>query len=418
MKKAIINNELNLINMYINNEDIDGTMKKKLNENPSFMFNVLKQSKNTKFLKDCAPNVVNNIGFVLNVIELFKNDINDEFISFLDEVLDLYDKQPQLRILCAIDEIGNGKEKLNKYRIALNAKIQTDIVSYKRMLLNIKGSLEGPSIGFGYAYYEHCNDFEFNGDDVLNGDNTVLNCYVKHFVKEALNNDMELISYMAHRKFVSRLNFNSGELKMAIVDYIYKLDEVLGEYIYENLDTVKFLDKYIDRAKEDWCSYTKRREDERFTAVFQEIQNYADYDTPDSPFGVNDLLYLVFKDRNELNKLYNHDYDFVEPRFIYERSKNIEKVVAIIDDDDSRISISDDDMKYVKKASEIIDNIFSSRTTKELEEYRSSIPREDEMIDIKPLASRYDYERNSHNISPAKISKIPIRIRKDDNDKH
>lgn len=155
--------DLKLVRDYIAGEDIDYDVEE-LENNPRFMLNVLKLSRDPNMYSLCSDNVKSNYGFVLGVIDYF-SDIDFDFVkevagNYLDS-LKLCKREAEeteeeflnrIRHMEVDILVSSKKEEVNRFTVSRVLMASKEEALMERLSNNFKSSGEMNDFGLGFLW--------------------------------------------------------------------------------------------------------------------------------------------------------------------------------------------------------------------------------------------------------------------------
>lgn len=271
--------DLKLLKDYIEGNDIENI--EELEDNLTFMKNVIRYTQDKKMIHFCSDRLKNDYEFIKFIVNYFKNDL--EFIcKIADEFLAKNkDKSNFIELNIIMSKLTFKSEYCRKYAMfsrmifegkLINAQMKSRLYEY-----NI------PNEGFTFIFDEFCDS------------KIILNFFAEQFIYQIT--DKINIESLVHRNFKSFDDLKQYGINNYMIKLISKYDEFLSEYLCSNLECLNNLHKKIEELEEKWELYEQSIYEEMFDKVFQECS------LPDSPFSYMEILCYFSKKYNFLDVL-------------------------------------------------------------------------------------------------------------------
>ena len=223
-----------LINRYINSEDITIYDIDELENDKDFMMQVISVSGDNNFYNLCSDNVKCDYEFVKYLIIKFKHKIDfvcevaDYFLSHVGKELETTE------IYTIMFEITKGNKSLNKkYFLVPLAKYDKEkliIELYKRSEED-KEILEYFGMGFCYIYAEY------------KGYEETLNYFAKRMINDIIHENNKSLEDMLHKQFKTKDEVSRTKLNSFYISFIEKYDSSLASYTCVHLNILDEVNK-------------------------------------------------------------------------------------------------------------------------------------------------------------------------------
>lgn len=300
-----------LVYKYINGEDIDEYTIDELENDVSFMIEVLKLSKDKKMYELCSYNVKKDFEFINFLIEYFKND-QDFIIKISKEFIfdEKNNDEERIELMIKLNKLIKDKEKKFEINVLLSSYYELDRVTIESIKNNIKSDrILLNDIGKGFFIIQ----------DKYNNNEYILNYYAKRFIYDLFENDINLKEYL-HIKYNSFEKLESFGINKFFIMLIGTYDKFLGDYIGNHIEILDEIKKDLNRIKSDWDSFIKRNNENRWNLLLERLKSYIEMNQNDISF-IFETFYL-----NCTNYDYNKKFFDKMPREIYHYliSKNID----------------------------------------------------------------------------------------------
>ena len=357
--------DLKLVYDYIWGNDIEDYNVEDLENDPEFMLQVMERSKDKNMYDLCSGSVKSDYGFVYEVINLFKDDLEfvclvaDNYVDSLSEAEKIHGTSyPEINILMS----SLCGKSLNQYSISTATFYEYErhraLISIGRVDdLEVK---EESAAGFIISFVQYENS------------PIILNFIAKRMINESLYGDRDNnLEYLIHSNFRSIDDFeNYGEVNF-LCNCIYDYDRNLCSYVFDKNTDVDFKSffgqalKEIARVKRDWSLYMDRINAWRVMVFNQELADYMLQDGEIGRLSHDEIISYVAKKLGISDVFSKFDVDFPDT-YDEENYKiletvdvnNLNKAMSIarglfskdVIDEDYDDYITDDDKDSSKKA--------------------------------------------------------------------
>lgn len=316
--------DLKLIYDYIWGNDIDGNLVLELENDPEFMFQVVKRTRDKKMYELCSDAVKGDYIFVRDVIDLFKDDL-----EFSEKVArgylnsrDFDDDDLSVIELNIIMSNLFGKT-VNDFTLRTAAFYETERVRMKVSMGYIDDSQIKSMSREGF-YLVRC---EYDTSDII------VDYIAKRMIGEALYGDRyNNLEYLIHEKFRSIEDFQDYGKINFLHDQVREFDFYLSDYSFNPVRVDAFDVFYgsalkdIERIEADWDSYMNRVNAWRVDAFDYEMNQYMMNHGVISRLSYNDLVSYV---ANKIGVV--SAFEQFEPEFVFQADPDVYDVLGIDD---------------------------------------------------------------------------------------
>lgn len=233
---------------YIYGNDTNEYNIDELENNPTFMCDVMKISKDKNMYLYASDNVKKNYEFVKIVVEMFKNEQD-----FIIEVADYYlenanvneDDITKLELNVIMNNILKDKEKRLPYAFYCMTKYESLMVDLKCLYNEEKDNDELLDFGLGYIYiYELYNESPY-----------VTDYFATRLINTIFYSSSDSLEQFIHNNFKCKEIISEQGINNFILNYIAKQDSCLSGYVSTNINLIENLNKEINKILNNWDSY-------------------------------------------------------------------------------------------------------------------------------------------------------------------
>ena len=270
MNMAIV--DLKLVRDYINGEDIDYDVDE-LENNPRFMLNVLRLSRDPNMYSLCSDNVKNNYDFVLGVIDCF-SDIDFDFVkevagNYLDslKLCKREVKETEEEFLNRIRHmevdilVSSKKEEVNRFTVSRVLMASKEEALMERMRNKFMETGEFKDFGLGFLliidrYASSKIITDFFADRLLR---KIFYC-----------NDDDSFEELIHRNCVDPNLVMENGVNNFLLDIIGKKDTYLLAYLQNDLSLLNGIKDELGFVFDNWDRYMTSLNRKR-TMLFEDV---------------------------------------------------------------------------------------------------------------------------------------------------
>lgn len=285
-----------LINRYINSEDITIYDIDELENDKDFMMQVISVSGDNNFYNLCSDIVKCDYEFVKYLIIKFKHKIDfvcevaDYFLSHVGKELETTE------IYTIMFEITKGNKSLNKkYFLVPLAKYDKEklIIELYKKSEEDKEILEYFGMGFCYIYAEY------------KGYEETLNYFAKRMINDIIHENNKSLEDMLHKQFKTKDEVSRTKLNSFYISFIEKYDSSLASYTCVHLNILDEVKEETKRIIDNFEKHNERIEKEKYERAINESYDYIL--STDTILGSDCLLYFVARELNILDKVIKYD---------------------------------------------------------------------------------------------------------------
>ena len=219
--------DLKLIRDYVEGNDIENI--EELEDNPIFMMNVIRYTKDKKMIQFCSDKVKNDYEFIKFVVNFFKNDL-DFVCKIADEFLDKnQDETSFIELNIIMQRLTSKTEYCKKYAITTNIIFETKL--FKSQLTLSLNKLDLLSEGFIVIF----DDYNYN--------KLILDFFAEQYIYYIL--EKISVEKKLHKNFKSFEELKQYGINKYIIELIGQYDEFLADYLSQNLECLNVLNKKL-----------------------------------------------------------------------------------------------------------------------------------------------------------------------------
>lgn len=325
-----------LIFDYVNGNDIYGVSVDDLENNPDFMMDVIKYTKDKRMYDLCSDSVKTNYEFVKFMIGMFKKDV--DFVSSLALTYLNNTKEEDIthkEILILVGELeGNSDELLTiKLKKSIFNTLEMGTIDLELRECDPKLKQE-----LGMVFLLIINDYGFS--DVIK------KYFAKEFIKKIFFKENMTLEEFIHKQVKTFEMIRTQGINTFLINYIERYDHYLSTYVSNHIDLLEDLRKEVIKIGNNWDRYMDNINRRRVNIINQEVYNYIDEHNVVIRDSVDQLIRYVIRKYN-LEDIFNK-YD------------------NVIDEDQINISINDIDegkmnlmeLKCLKYISDLVNELF------------------------------------------------------------
>lgn len=285
-----------LINRYINGEDITTHDIDELENDKDFMMQVISVSGDNNFYNLCSDDVKCDYEFVKYLIIKFKDKIDfvcevaDYFLSHVGKELETTE------IYTIMFELTKGNKALNrKYFLVPLTKYDKEklVIELYKKSEEDKEVLKYFGMGFCYIYEEYKGYME------------TLNYFAKRMINDIIHENNKSLEDMLHKQFKTKDEVSGAKLNSFYISFIEKYDSSLASYTCVHLNVLDEAKEETKRIINNFEKHNERMEKEKYERAINESYEYVL--SVDTVLGADCLLYLVARELNVLDKVIKYD---------------------------------------------------------------------------------------------------------------
>ncbi len=308
-------NMKNLVQKYINGEEIPESVLKDLEKDKKFMMEVIKASKDKKIYNLCAEVLKKDYEFIKYLILTFKDDVN--FITMVaNEYLNTNPKQEEVIELSVImdDIIGYTVDNdFYQKKLQENINVKQQIYANKK-----KNKLNKTSL------------FKTNKDKYFNN-KIITDYYAKVFLYEYFRKYYTYLQNILVCKYLeAKDNVNKEDLTNILLEFIKNIDDDLSNYLKNNSALLEWYLKQLERRYLEMQAIDTSLEDDMYESLYNVSLEAKDL----SPLLGENIIYYAFKETNLLDQMIKRGYiDFgakedIEQELEKDDNINMDKYLA------------------------------------------------------------------------------------------
>lgn len=264
--------DLKLVRDYIDGEDIEYDIEE-LENNPIFMLNVLKASKDPNMYGLCSKNVKNNYDFVLGIIDYF-SDIDFEFVkevagSYLDSLKlgkresneseeEFYNRIKHMEIDILV---SSKREEVNRFTVSRVLMASKEEAIMERVRNNLASSGQAQEIGLGFLVII----------DRYASSKIITDFFAERLLKKVFYcNGNDNFEEFIHRNCSDPSIVMEKGITNFILNIVGRNDSFLLAYLQNNLSLLDNVKEDLGFVFHDWDEYMDRLNRSR-TELFEDM---------------------------------------------------------------------------------------------------------------------------------------------------
>lgn len=288
---AVIYNKKIILD-YINGEDVYGI--ELLEDDYRFMIEVINVSNDKNMYNLCSSNVKKNYNFVKFMIDKFKKDK-----AFIDMI--------------ALDYLNNvdNNDITARELYYIMADIFNDRNDNRAIYYNLKKSIMyNNEKSFINAFINDVYDcdckkeiglgFTFVLSSDLSKSEIITKYFAERFLEEIFYENELSFEEIIHSNFSSLKKLNVYGIKNFLLDYVYRYDIALSDYLFTHIYLIEKIEKDVKKIMNDWDRYLEIIFERKNLIFKQEVDNIideygVDFDYCEVCFYIDKHLNLPFK---------------------------------------------------------------------------------------------------------------------------
>lgn len=251
--------DLKLVSDYINGEDLNCDVEV-LENNPEFMLEALKLSRDSKMYNLCSDTVKSDFNFVVGVIDAFSIDQFDFVKEVAKNYLDFL-KPPKNVFGVTFDE---NEDRIHALEISI---LVSEVAREKNLfMMNVASMclIDEARIG---AFRKYCSDSLIKEDlglgflvimDRYNTSRIIQDFYAKRFLNDIFYSERDGLASVIHRRYRSASEVLKRGVNTTIIDIVRENDAVLSDYVMTHPELLFDLRDDMNRTFDDWDGYMER----------------------------------------------------------------------------------------------------------------------------------------------------------------
>ena len=302
---------------YISGAYLAEDLLEQLENNPTFMMNVINVTGDKRFYNLCSETVKNNYDFIKFLVLKYRDDLDFVF-KVADKYFDSLDKSVEkleLGIIISMLTTQIEDERFWKYKVFTNINYEEKKMEIEIFKLHEKSKDDPFEIGLGFWYVF----------DLFSSSDIILSFFTKRFLEDLFDCKGNLEKVL-HNNFKSVEDIDKIELKGWLLEFIRKYDVMLASYWH-----LEILDEYvakINKYQNNWSNYERKEEASKYYLMLEEVHNYMEENAPLSLISETDLVYYIgsklgiaekiAKYENLDNEMLNYLLETLDDEFINE----------------------------------------------------------------------------------------------------
>ena len=301
--------DIKLLFNYIHGNDIIGYDVETLEDDPLFMAEVLKYSRDKKMYQFCSEKVKSDYNFIMSVIDTFQDD--KRFVEQIARNFILKNNSIEsLALTIKVAEITNDLS----YKVKARLCAESILTEIKVLIYNETDPKVKRSLGMGYIYI--LDNYYYN--------DIIMKYFAEYFINQLFfENDFEKELHKRHHNFeeIEKVGINNY-----LVNYIKEHDEELSARVGCYLDLLDDVKHEYNRIKNNWDLYLYNLNQERVDLVYEKTADYINENELPYIVGPFDFIYFAVKELHYEDKY--AEFSEIEA-YVKENSKQIPDVLIL-----------------------------------------------------------------------------------------
>lgn len=328
-----------LIFDYVNGNDIYGCSVDELEDNPEFMMDVIKYTKDKRMYDLCSDRVKNNHKFVKFMIETFKDDVDfvtSLALNYLNKVNE--ESITYKEILVLTSELIGDCDNLIVLKLKQEIFKTLEIGSIESALKDESDYKVKKELGMGFIYIID----NYGNSDIIK------NYFAKEFIEKIFYNNDITLEELIHKQVKNFNKLKKQGINIFLINYIEMYDHYLAAHISNHIDLLEKLKKEIIKVCNNWDKYIENINRRRINILNQEVYNYVDENHVILSFGVYQLIMYVMKkyDLEDIFNKYDNNQNFIN-----------ENQIDISNIDENKMNLME--LKCFKYISDLVVELFN-----------------------------------------------------------
>lgn len=329
-----------LIIDYITGEYIENI--EELEDDYSFMLDVITSSRDKNFYNLCSKNVKNNFVFVKSIIEMFKDDINF-IIKVANNYLKNHDEEEinSKEIIILMHNISSKYCNIEDMELSVFSLKALAIFEDETEKMNEKYRNENET------EEEYILDF-YEVVENYNHSKTIKDFFAKKLINVIfLDYENYSLEQIIHYEFDKFEILEQYGINRFLINYIDNYDDCLAQYVSCNVKLLEPIKNYLKVVKKNWEFYVSNINLRKIDIYNYELSSYLEKYEDNLSFNSYQLIVYVIDKLNLKEKFLKYDKCFC----ILEES---EKLIF----DESLMNIQE--LKCIKYAIDLAKRIFNA----------------------------------------------------------
>lgn len=292
---------------YVSGLNIEGFDIEELEEDPLFMTKVIEFTKDKNTYDYCSKEMKSTFDFTKSMLNIFKDDpkfcikIANNFLNKNEEsdekIFEIYVMMRNIT-KCLDDEDSDV------FAIGANVYFESDKIHIEYQKQNDK--IFEDEIGLGFKIYS----LAYKSKTILD--------YVAERYLEIIYYDYNL-EKMFHDRFKSFDDIEKFGKYKVLAMFVELYDNALANYILKNKDSIKIIDKFLNKIKSEWKYYNNQNfenEEELYEEIISDVADYLN--EHDCRFDLDSALDYVSREFHVEEKIKKYNYsDMIEQMMIF-----------------------------------------------------------------------------------------------------
>ena len=344
-----------IVEDYIEGNDIEDFDIDELENDRSFMLDVIKKTKDKNFYNLCSDDLKHDYEFVSALLDMFKDDtkfivsVADEFVSYfrsesIGPMISDEDERDVLDVLMTIcDLIPDKYDKSSfKYRVILSVMISTRLVAIERVRIENEGD---------YRFTKEFGCGFISVFDSFNSSIKVTDRFAYEFLNNIFSKDYCDLEEYLHGKFNNKEDINKYGLNTILIEIISHFDSMLGSYVSTHMYLLDEYKKDVKRMINKWDSFDDRKNSKMCRKICVAIQDYLEYNYPESDITSSSWIYYI-AEKLGITKMFLK-FDDLDEEYV----KGIVEDMDNIYFDDMKLS----ELKHLVNMKKIVSDILAGK---------------------------------------------------------
>lgn len=332
---------------YVFGNEVVGYDIDELENNPKFMREVIKVTRDKRMYNLCGDDVKNNKEFVEFLIEIFNDDL-DFLIKVVDKFSDNNEKVDILEVYILLDKLAKDRfdDRLFSYKTATYLSYLSKKSLYEISINNEQNKKWKKRFGLGFCFVL----LNYSYSQIIK------NYFAEKMVDSILVDEkFEDLETGFHRRYRSVDEIKDEGINASIINFVEKYDCDLAGYLSNNIELLKNARRRVERIIRRWDFYNARKDDLLIENVINNIVSFVDESNLMIEYGeiigyiirefkLNDK-YLNYEKRNfktdeeniVLGTVDLEQLDFRDQLLINQLKGRIKRVINNTDEDDYTI---------------------------------------------------------------------------------
>lgn len=289
----------NIINAYINGEDLGEYSIDDLENDKMFMMLVITRTNDKNYYDMCSLELKVNYEFISFLMKKFETDI-----PFICKIADYYlkkcdDETTRTELVIKMADLMEGKEdeKYHEYNIMRETFFLAKRVQIEEGKLNVNDEYTSSEIGMGFLWIF----------DSFHNNKIILNYFAKKMMESILEENNINLENMLYEQFDNLEELNKIGINNYLLKFIGTYDSVLASYLSTNIDLLDEFKNKICIIQERWNQYDNRNEQKKYNSVLEKVHEYMNQIEDEGILTETDLLYYVSQKLGVTDKLVKYD---------------------------------------------------------------------------------------------------------------